>query len=154
MFYVFLHMYQCLFLPFQRRIAIDSDREKQSVKQTDRSSLWPTNKNRLSIHYMFILHIMSAVCLLYIIQTIHPAVACLKIWVCLLLLLLLLLLSASSLLLLLLLLLFALRSDTHHDPSAQDTDCNFEQNLQLVVPGGRCASSIHCMEKKWCCCSK
>ncbi|RMX49001.1 hypothetical protein pdam_00020172, partial [Pocillopora damicornis] len=26
--------------------------------------------------------------------------------------------------------------DTYHDPSAQDTDCNFEQNLQPVVPGG------------------
>ncbi|CAH3166576.1 unnamed protein product, partial [Pocillopora meandrina] len=25
---------------------------------------------------------------------------------------------------------------THHDPSTQDTDCIFEQNLQPVVPGG------------------
>ena len=93
---------------------------------------------------------MSAVCLLYIIQTIHPAVACLKIRV----------FFYHHyyyyyyFFIYLFFLLFALCSDTHHDPSAQDTDCIFEQNLQPVVPSGRCASSIHCMEKKRRCCSK
>ena len=120
-----------------RRTATYRERERQTKRDTERSSPWLWSKIWLSIHNVFALYIMPVVCLSCMIQTIHLAFACLNTFF---------LLSLS--------LFFVLCSDTYHDPSTQDTDCNFEQNLQPVVPGGRCASSIHCMEKKWCCCSK
>lgn len=45
-------------------------------------------------------------------------------------------------------------SRSNHARSTEDAVCILEEKLQLVVPSGRCASSIHCMEKKRSCCPK
>ena len=56
-----------------------TDEQPQTEKGRNKSSPWLWSKKWLSINYIFTLHIIPAVCLFSMIQTIHPAVACLKI---------------------------------------------------------------------------